>query len=163
MIMKRPILFFELKLIVSVIIIVFFTSCNNQTAGSSNAKSTKQEETFLSVFKIIYTRDSAFYPAFNQAFTQAYGADSLQHYNQDRGLPTVEVTSYYDLNGLKKGQFVVAKGATLHVSGMLLGGIQINGGKVENDGVIVGNVVNQGGEFTDNGLLQGALMTKPMH
>lgn len=144
---------------------IFLNSCKRGKDANTlvEERPTPQEEKFLSIFKTLYTRDSTFYPAFNEAFTQAYGADSLQRYNENRGLPQLYVTTFYEVSGFRKGEFIVSQGSNLRVTGVLLGTVQINGGKVQNDGFIVGNVVNQGGEYSGNGLLQGALMTKPMH
>jgi|GEM_PF-6107030 hypothetical protein len=149
-------------LLVALVISFLQTSCTREQAPSDTAAAeiAKKERTFQSVFNTLFTRDSIFETAFNQAFTQAYGADSLQNFQKDRGLTTVQVTGIYNLSGVRKGRFIVPAGSTLHNTGILIGRIQIDGGRVQNEGVIVGNVTNEGGEFQDNGLLQGALLMK---
>lgn len=161
----KQIVIIALVLVALVALIIILPQLKGKSQSKQNEidqKNAQKELTFQQVFNTLYTRDSSFGDAFKNAFTQAYGADSLKHFNQDRGLSTIQVTGSYSLSGVRKGEFIVPKGAVLHVAstGMLIGRVQIDGGRVQNDGFIVGNVSNEKGEFQDNGVLQGALLTK---
>lgn len=147
-------------LVALIVVLPQFTGKSGSKQSAIDKKNAQQELVFQQVFNESFTRDSVFNIAFNTAFTQAFGADSLQHFKRNRGLPTINVTGSYNVSGVRKGEFIVPKGAMLHVTGILIGRVQIDGGSLQNDGFIIGNVVNEGGAFQDNGMLQGALLVK---
>lgn len=159
-------------LIINVLVVaitILFAACSSNPASNIKeptpqapiAGTAQQQATFQQVFNESYARDSVWAVAFENAFSSAFGQDSLKKFMDRKTLPHIAYSEDHEIKGTMRGDIAVNHGVTLTVSGIVYGGISIKkGGKLINNGAIYGNVENAYGEYIENGILQGALVTR---
>ncbi|MFN7117527.1 MAG: hypothetical protein ACK4TA_12065 [Saprospiraceae bacterium] len=146
-------------------------ACSNAEGGASAVKAptkdapiagtTEQQQRYRETFQPMYSRDSVWSVAFETAFANAFGQDSLKKFLSRKDLPRIAFSQNHEINGTERGEFVVNSGVTLTINGIVYGRITIlKGGYLRNNGAVYGNIENLGGQFEDNGFLQGALLTR---
>ncbi len=152
------------------IVIMLTMGCGEEAGSNPIQKPTKavpiegtaeEQARFRDTFHTQYTRDSIWVTAFENAFSSAFGADSLQKFLTRKTLPHIAFSEDHEINGTERGLFAINNGVTLTVNGVVYGSITVmKGGFLRNNGVIYGNIENLGGRVEDNGILQGALLTR---
>lgn len=136
-------------------------SIKSPTKETPIAGTAEQQARFRDTFNTQYTRDSVWATAFENAFSNAFGADSLQEFLKRKTLQHIAFSENHEINGTERGKFVINNGVTLTVNGVVYGSITImKGGFLRNNGAVYGNIENLGGQFEDNGILQGALLMR---